>query len=127
MAMSPEELSELKSMFRAECDDHLGALNGLLMALEHAPTDVDTLNETFRRMHSVKGAARMVGYAGIEAVAHGLEAVLANARDGSHPLTKATVGLVFSATDTIRDLMASGAGTSVDEQPVREMLALVAG
>jgi chemotaxis protein histidine kinase CheA len=125
--MSPEELSELKSMFRAECDDHLGALNGLLMALEHAPKDADTLNETFRRMHSVKGAARMVGFAGIEAVAHGLESVLANARDGSHPLTKATVGLVFSATDTIRDLMASGTGTSIDEAPVQEMLALVAG
>jgi chemotaxis protein histidine kinase CheA len=127
MAMSPEELSELKSMFRAECDDHLGALNGLLMALEHAPTDADTLNETFRRMHSVKGAARMVGYAGIEAVAHGLESVLANARDGSHPLTKKTVSLVFSATDAIRDLMANGAGTSIDEQLVQDMLALVAG
>ena len=122
MAMSPEELSELKSMFRAECDDHLGALNGLLMALEHTPADPDTLNETFRRMHSVKGAARMVGYAGIEAVAHGLESVLANARDGSHPLTKKTVSLVFSATDTIRDLMASGMGTSIDEQPVQDML-----
>jgi len=127
MAMSPEELAELKSMFRAECDDHLGALNGLLMALEHAPTDADTLNETFRRMHSVKGAARMVGYAGIEAVAHGLEAVLANARDGSAPLTKATVGLVFNATDVIRDLMLVGKGTSVDEAPVQEMLVRMAG
>lgn len=127
MAMSPEELAELKSMFRAECDDHLGALNGLLMALEHAPTDADTLNETFRRMHSVKGAARMVGYAGIEAVAHGLEAVLANARDGSAPLTKAAVGMVFSATDVIKDLMLVGKGTSADEAPVQEMLARMAG
>jgi chemotaxis protein histidine kinase CheA len=127
MAMSPEELAELKSMFRAECDDHLGALNGLLMALEHAPTDAETLNETFRRMHSVKGAARMVGYAGIEAVAHGLEAVLASARDGSVPLTKAAVGLVFSATDVIKDLMLVGKGTSVDEAPVQEMLARMAG
>ena len=127
MAMSPEELAELKSMFRAECDDHLGALNGLLMALEHAPTDSDTLNETFRRMHSVKGAARMVGYAGIEAVAHALEAVLANARDGSAPLTKKTVGLVFNATDVIRDLMQVGKGTSVDEVPVQEMLARMNG
>jgi chemotaxis protein histidine kinase CheA len=127
MAMSPEELVELKSMFRAECDDHLGALNDLLMTLELAPTDADTLNETFRRMHSVKGAARMVGFAGIEAVAHSLEALLANARDGSKPLSKTAVALVFSATDTIKDLMVVGAGTSVDELPVRDMLARMAG
>ena len=127
MAMSPEELTELKHMFRAECDDHLGALNGLLMTLEHTPEDASTLNETFRRMHSVKGAARMVGYAGIEAVAHELEAMLANARNGTHALNKGTIALVFSATDTIRDLMADGAGMSADEPSVREMLVRMAG
>jgi chemotaxis protein histidine kinase CheA len=69
----------------------------------------------------------MVGYAGVEAVAHGLESMLANARDGSSTLDKATIALVFSATDTIRDLMAAGSGTSVDEAPVRAMLARMAG
>src|SRR5471032_2603081 len=123
MAMSPEDLVELKHIFRAECDEHLGARNGLLMTLERTPDDAPTLNETFRRMHSVKGAARMVGYAGIEAVGHGLESMLADARNGTHALNKASIALIFSATDTIRDLMAAGAGTSVDELPVQEMLA----
>ncbi|HEY5093743.1 MAG TPA: response regulator [Candidatus Eremiobacteraceae bacterium] len=126
MAMSPEDLVELKQIFRAECDEHLGALNGLLMTLERQPDDAATLNETFRRMHSVKGAARMVGYAGIEAVGHGLESMLADARSGTQALNKASIALLFSATDTIRDLMAAGAGMSEDELPVQEMLARMA-
>src|ERR1700731_479811 len=127
MAMSPEERAELKSMFRAECDDHLGALNGLLMALEHAPTDSETLNETFRRMHSVKGAARMVGFAGIEAVAHALEALLAKVRGGSQSLGPAMLALIFHGIDAITDLMAAGTGTSAEEPTVQEMLVRVAG
>src|SRR5450432_270800 len=91
MAMSPEDRVELQQIFRAECDEHLGALNGLLMTLERSPDDAATLNETFRRMHSVKGAARMVGYAGIEAVGHGLESMLADARNGTHALNKASI------------------------------------
>lgn len=126
MAMSPEDLVELKHIFRAECDEHLGALNGLLIALEREPDDAATINETFRRMHSVKGAARMVGYAGIEAVGHGLESMLADARNGTHALDKASIALIFSATDTIRDLVTANAGTSVDELPVQEMLARMA-
>jgi two-component system chemotaxis sensor kinase CheA len=127
MEMTPDELAELKGIFRAECDEHLAALDGLLMALERAPSDVETLNETFRRMHSVKGAARMVGYAGIEAVAHGLEAMLANVRDGSQTLTKSTLALVFNGTDTITDLKNSGQGLTDDEPAVQEMLARISG
>ena len=126
MEMTPNELAELKGIFRAECDEHLGALNGLLMALEQAPKDVPTLNETFRRMHSVKGAARMVGFAGIEAIAHGLEAMLAQVRDGSRALSKHALALIFAGTDAVTDLMNAGAGADVEEAPVRAMLARIA-
>src|SRR5579872_3490951 len=101
MEMTPNELAELKGIFRTECDEHLGALNGLLMALEQDPGDAQTLNETFRRVHSVKGAARMVGFAGIEAVAHGLEALLAQVRDGTRTLTKPVLALIFNGADAM--------------------------
>jgi two-component system chemotaxis sensor kinase CheA len=126
MEMTPHELAELKGIFRTECDEHLGALNGLLMALEQDPGDAQTLNETFRRIHSVKGAARMVGFAGIEAVAHGLEALLAQVRDGMRPLTKEALALIFDGADAMTDLMNSGTGTAVAETPVRAMLVRIA-
>jgi two-component system chemotaxis sensor kinase CheA len=126
MEMTPNELAELKGIFRTECDEHLGALNGLLMALEADHGDAQTLNETFRRIHSVKGAARMVGFAGIEAVAHGLEALLAQVRDGTRPLTKEVLALIFDGADAMTDLMNSGTGTNVSETPVRAMLVRIA-
>jgi chemotaxis protein histidine kinase CheA len=125
MEMSAAELAELQGIFKAECDEHLAALNSLLMSLENQPEDAGVLNETFRRMHSVKGAARMVGLKGIEAVAHGLEAMLAVVRDGTRPLTAADISLLFEGTDAITRFMASMSGQSVDEPEVQAMLAKV--
>ncbi len=126
MELSPAELAELQTIFKAECDEHLSALNGLLMSLEKRPDDAEALNETFRRMHSVKGAARMVGLAGIEAVAHGLEAMLAQVRDGRRALAPADVELLFEGTDAITEFMSTMRGQSVDDPKVRAMLAKIA-
>ena len=123
MELSPAELAELQSIFKAECDEHLSALNGLLMGLEKKPDDSDALNETFRRMHSVKGAARMVGLKGIEAVAHGLEAMLASVRDGRRQLAPRDLELLFEGTDAITDFMATMTGQTVDDPKVRDLLA----
>ena len=122
MELSPAELAELQGIFKAECDEHLAALNGLLMTLEKQPDDTDALNETFRRIHSVKGAARMVGLQGIEAIAHGLEAMLALVRDGHRALSKNDVELLFEGTDAITEYMADLSGQSPDDPRVRDLL-----
>lgn len=125
MELTPAELAELQVIFKAECDEHLSALNGLLMGLEKRPDDEQVLNETFRRMHSVKGAARMVGLAGIEAVAHALETMLAAVRDGKRTLTERDLSLLFEGTDTITEFMATMTGQSLEEPKVIEMLAKI--
>lgn len=126
MELSPAELAELQTVFKAECDEHLSALNGLLLSLERRPDDAEALNETFRRVHSVKGAARMVGLAGIEAVAHALEAMLAPVRDGKRKLAKREVELLFEGTDAITVFMSTASGMSKDDPKVRDMLAKMA-
>src|SRR5579863_3622319 len=127
MDLSPAELAELQTIFKAECDEHLSALNGLLMSLERKPEDVETLNETFRRMHSVKGAARMVGLAGIEAVTHALEAMLSEVRDGKRRLGKPELELLFEGTDAVTDFMATMTGTKAEEPKVRALVARISG
>ena len=122
MELTPSELAELQVIFKAECDEHLTALNGLLLSLEKHPDDSSVLNETFRRMHSVKGAARMVGLKGIEAVAHDLEAMLATVRDGKAKLTAKDVTLLFEGADAIHGLMTSGGGHTLEDPKVQEML-----
>lgn len=122
MDLSPAELAELQAIFKAECDEHLSALNGLLMTLEKRPDDADALNETFRRVHSVKGAARMVGLQGIEAIAHSLEAMLALVRDGSRKLSKRDLEVLFEGADAITEFMGTSTGRTLDDPRVREVL-----
>ncbi|HET9342682.1 MAG TPA: response regulator [Candidatus Eremiobacteraceae bacterium] len=126
MELSPAELAELQTVFKAECDEHLSALNDLLMSLERRPDDAESLNETFRRVHSVKGAARMVGLAGIEAIAHALETMLAPVRDGKRKLERRELDMLFEGTDAITVFMSTASGTSTEDPKVRELLAKMA-
>ncbi len=122
MDASPSELAELKNVFRAECEEHLAALDALLLKLEQSPQHTPTLQEAFRRVHSVKGAARMVGYAGLELLAHTLETMLAGARDGHHALSAASIAALFEGVDAIGDLLRSDTGRSETESRVRAAL-----
>jgi len=122
MDVSPTELAELKSVFKAECEEHGAALDTLLLKLEQAPQHTPTLQETFRRVHSIKGAARMVGYAGLELLAHTLETILASARDGRQPLTPSLIAALFEGTDAIADLLRSDSGHAEGEPRVRAAL-----
>ncbi len=122
MDATPAELAELKSVFKAECEEHLTALDSLLLKLEQAPENALVLQETFRRVHSIKGAARMVGYAGLESVAHAMETMLAGSRDGRLKLTAALIAALFEGADAMGDLVRTDSGRSESEQRVRNAL-----
>ena len=122
MDATPAELAELKSVFKAECEEHLTALDSLLLKLEQAPQNTLVLQETFRRVHSIKGAARMVGYAGLESVAHAMETMLAGARDGRQTLTATLISALFEGADAMSDLIRTDTGRADSEQRVRDAL-----
>ncbi len=122
MDATPAELAELKSVFKAECEEHLTALDSLLLKLEQAPENALVLQETFRRVHSIKGAARMVGYGGLETVAHSMESMLAGARDGRQHLTPAIISALFEGTDAMGDLVQTDTGRSEAEPRVQNVL-----
>lgn len=122
MDATPAELAELKSVFKAECEEHLTALDSLLLKLEQAPENTLVLQETFRRVHSIKGAARMVGYPGLEAVAHSMESMLAGARDGRQHVTPAIISALFEGADGMGDLVRTDMGRSETEPRVQSVL-----
>jgi two-component system chemotaxis sensor kinase CheA len=51
----------------------------------------------------MKGAARAVDVEAIETACHGLEEILAGARDGTHPLDVESFRVLFATTDAIQD------------------------
>ena len=56
----------------------------------------------FRAVHTLKGAAYVVGCARVGEIAHGMEDVLVAAREGSRPLTAAAIETLFAADGVLR-------------------------
>lgn len=98
------EDEELRSLFRAESDEHLGALEAGLLALEQGRGDSATLDQVFRDAHSLKGAARMLDLQDIETLMHGMEELLRWARDHRHSPNTAALAALYPALDAVREL-----------------------
>ncbi|MDP1981148.1 MAG: Hpt domain-containing protein, partial [Sulfuritalea sp.] len=93
---------ELYRLFKAESEEHLARLDDGLLRLEKLPADPALLEEVFRESHSLKGAARMLGLARVEAAAHGMESVLNAARKGEASLTPQTMARMNAALVDLR-------------------------
>jgi two-component system chemotaxis sensor kinase CheA len=93
---------ELRDLFQAESEEHLQTLEQGLLHLESEPQDSQTLDEVFRAAHSLKGAARMLEVAKVEALAHRFEDLLGTARHGTVQLTAEAVDRLYHALDSMR-------------------------
>ena len=81
-AVSSDDLSEFRSAFFEECGDMLVSIDTQLSGADTCLPGVAALNDVFRAVHTIKGAA---GFFNLEAVgqfAHTFEALLGAAREG---------------------------------------------
>src|SRR5262249_45061172 len=76
MPVDDEVPAELMDVFIVEAADHLQIIARTLSALQSAPEDRDTLQELRRSVHTLKGAAGMVGYRTVSQLAHRMEDLL---------------------------------------------------
>ncbi|MBF0186711.1 MAG: hybrid sensor histidine kinase/response regulator [Magnetococcales bacterium] len=96
---------ELRELFKAESDEHLTKLDNGLLHLEKHPDDTSELSELFREAHSLKGAARMLGVADVETLAHHFEDVLGAASRGDHTFTPELIDRLINGLDEVRKLV----------------------
>ena len=68
--------AELRLMFKAECEERLQRLEQDFLQLEQQPDLKSCLEEVFREVHSLKGAARMLEVKDMEQFAHCFESFL---------------------------------------------------
>ena len=76
MHYNPEELDEILTIFKSESEEIIQSLNDGFLALEKTPEDKTPLKKLFQLCHSLKGAARMLGFNSIQDIAHKLEDIL---------------------------------------------------
>ena len=80
-------IESLMATFVEEVAEHVSSFNRDLLALESGQGDPTSLLQSlFRTAHNLKGASRAVDVGLVESASHGLEDILARARDGERPL-----------------------------------------
>src|SRR5690606_17255255 len=93
--------------FVTESRDHLGHVESQLLQIESngANVDVDLVNEVFRGIHSIKGAAGFLGLVTVNKLAHSLENVLGLIRTRELSPTTSMVEAMLNAADTLSQLV----------------------
>src|SRR5688500_6993550 len=93
--------ADVLSYFTPEASEHLDAMAGALLALQSGG-DADDIDLLFRAVHTLKGAAYVVGCRRVGEVAHRIEDLLVEARDGALTMTAPMIESVFGAMDVMR-------------------------
>jgi Chemotaxis protein histidine kinase and related kinases len=71
--MDQEKQRQITIYFIEEAKEHLDTIEHGLLNLKSMLTDPEAVNEVFRAAHSIKGGAAMLGYTGIQSLAHNFE------------------------------------------------------
>jgi len=96
---------QLATMFREEAAEHLAALENTLLELEQRPQDPELISQAFRALHTIKGSGAMAGFDTIAAIAHEVEAVFVQIRQGKLQASPNIIALTLATKDLIRSLL----------------------
>ncbi|MCC6127300.1 MAG: chemotaxis protein CheW [Pirellulales bacterium] len=91
----------LLELFRAELDTHSAALGAGLLSLEKEPNQPKCVEGLMRAAHSIKGAAKIVGFAAAVKVAHLLEDCFVAAQAGQIRLGSEAVDVLLRGVDAL--------------------------
>ncbi len=103
------EDTELLKEFVVESQEHLSDVESKLLTLEEQgdAMDVGLVNNVFRAVHSIKGAAGFMGLSTLESLAHRGEEVLNKLRNQELRPTSTVINVLLRATDRLKNLLDS--------------------
>ncbi len=98
----------LLDVFETEYREHSEAIRRMVSEAELSDGFAAGFNhdETTRRAHTLKGAARAVGLEAVESLVHELESLFVLLQRGDKPFDRETRGAIFKALDEIEDRIA---------------------
>jgi chemosensory pili system protein ChpA (sensor histidine kinase/response regulator) len=97
----PDEVLEF---FIPEAEEHLQVVTECLLMLE-ANSKVEDINRLFRAMHTVKGSAAQVGLHRLSAVAHRVEDLIGELRDGHLQPNADIIDICLQSVDVLKKLL----------------------
>ena len=105
------DADDFRAIFFEEADEHVAAIESILLRLNQVAPDADELNAIFRAAHSIKGTSGMLGFTEITSLTHVLENLLDELRKGERPLTEDALDLMLRAGDMVKMQVAHRRGT----------------
>lgn len=123
--------NELKEEFIMDMEDLLVKLETGIIGIEKNLKNPESLNEIFRVMHSVKGVAAMMELNEIESLAHNMENMLFEVRDGRIEMNTDIINLLFLSKDYLENFLAkikiNSEEFSKDEKFIEEIIEKISG
>ncbi|MBN1184588.1 MAG: Hpt domain-containing protein [Bacteroidales bacterium] len=96
---------DFQDKFIEEAHELIYGLESQLISLESNLQDKVAIDEIFRVMHTLKGAASMFGFDKIEQITHNLESIYDSIRDYEIEVTTEIINLTFSTIDIIKTIL----------------------
>jgi two-component system chemotaxis sensor kinase CheA len=103
--MNQEKDNEYREIFLAEALENYTEINRLLTILEKNVSDAKTIQALFRITHTLKGNATGMGFDKISELAHVMEDLFGEVREGRLELTGEIFTSVFKAADALGELI----------------------
>lgn len=117
------DLSAFYAQFREETVDNARVIAEGLLALESNPTDRAAIDGVFRAAHTVKGSAKLLGFAAAANVAHAMESLLGALRAGTLTISPALNDLLLQANDAMLALAIAASEQRVLDLDTAELIA----
>ena len=122
------DIEQFHGVFFDESDEHLDAMEQLLMALDVDAPDAEELNSIFRAAHSIKGGSGIFGFDALMNLTHVMENLLDKARNHELVVTTRIVNVLLETLDVLKaTLYAYRNDTPVPEQDISTRIALLNG
>lgn len=105
MSIADNEMDEIIGDFIAESSESLESLDQKFMDLEKNPADTKLLNDIFRSVHTIKGAAGFLGFQQMVEVSHVTEDILNKLRKSEMSVDASIMDAILQAVDLIKVLL----------------------
>jgi two-component system, chemotaxis family, sensor kinase CheA len=108
--------------FITEAGEHLDEMETDLLQLEVEPENQEILNDIFREVHSVKGAADYVGLEKMSRLSHKLENLLEIIRQGKIAVDNRVIDILIEAKDRMALLNKDLENTKAENTEVQDII-----
>ncbi len=116
---------EMLQEYINEVDDYIQQIEPALLYLEDNPLDKSLIDECFRNIHSLKGAAGYMGFTNTSKLAHKMEELLDVVRSKSIPVDEDIISTLFAGVDRLKLLVKDVSQSQEESHEISDILKLI--